>query len=263
MEYFVYLLLILASPTAQSSLSIDSPFTSADSVITAEIPAATKNPDEFMFEDSIKNLYETIGLSSYNLSFEAFRFGMIGYYSLRQQGRLNSKNLLSIIDFTKPSSRKRFYTIDLEELKVKFFTYVSHGRNTGENLATSFSNVLHSNQSSLGFYVTGETYFGSKGYSLKLDGVEKGYNDNMRERAVIMHDADYVSEKWINRYGRLGRSQGCPALPKEVSKEIINTIKNQTAIFAYFHDEIYLSTSSYLNLENILRQDNLSARLSK
>jgi hypothetical protein len=113
---------------------------------------------------------------------------------------------------------------------------------------------VHSNQSSIGFYVTAETYIGSKGYSLKLDGTEKGYNDNMRERAVVMHEAEYVSENWIKIYGRLGRSQGCPALPKEISKEVINTIKNRTAIFAYFNDEVYLHASPYLNLETLLNR---------
>jgi hypothetical protein len=128
---------------------------------------------------------------------------------------------------------------------------VSHGKNTGDVMAKSFSNTVHSNQSSLGFYVTAETYVGSNGYSLKLDGVERGYNDKLRERSVVMHDADYVSEKWIKKYGRLGRSQGCPALPKGISKRIIDTIKNHTVIFAYYDDSAYLGTSAYLNPENL------------
>jgi hypothetical protein len=127
-----------------------------------------------------------------------------------------------------------------------FHTHVSHGKNTGEDQAKSFSNAMHSNQSSLGFYVTAETYIGSKGYSLKLDGMEKGYNDMMRERAVVMHNADYVSESWIRKYGRLGRSQGCPALPQEIGKKIIDTVKGGTVIFGYFDDQRYLTTSPYL-----------------
>jgi hypothetical protein len=188
---------------------------------------------------------------------------MIGYYALRQQGKLSTKNLLSIIDFTKSSTKKRFYTIDLDSHQLKYFTYVSHGKNTGEDKATSFSNILHSNQSSIGFYVTAETYIGTKGYSLKLDGVEDAYNSNLRERAVVMHQAEYVSEYWINRYGRLGRSQGCPALPKEISKEIIETIKDQTVIFAYYDDKEYLNSSYYLNLDQLLFQANLSARSTR
>jgi hypothetical protein len=209
---------------------------------------------QLTFEDSVQRLYSAIGLETYDLSYEVFRYGMIGLYSLKEEGKLGNKNLLTIIDFTKASTQKRFYTIDLDALKVKYHTYVSHGKNSGENLVRHFSNTVHSNQSSIGFYVTAETYIGSKGYSLKLDGTEKGYNDNMRERAVVMHEAEYVSENWIKIYGRLGRSQGCPALPKEISKEVINTIKNRTAIFAYFNDEVYLHASPYLNLETLLNR---------
>jgi hypothetical protein len=213
-----------------------------------------------VFEDSIHRLYENIQLAEYDLSFDVFKYAMTGYYSLRQAGKLNDRNVVTIIDFTKSSSKKRFYTIDLSKLAVTFFTYVSHGKNTGEDRATSFSNVLHSNQSSLGFYITGETYVGSKGYSLKLDGLEAGYNDKMRERAVVMHNAEYVSESWIKKYGRLGRSQGCPALPEELGKKVIDVVKNKTMIFAYYNDETYLRTSPYLNLANLFPELTASAR---
>lgn len=203
------------------------------------------------FADSLQRLYEAIDLKKYELSFDVFKYGMTGYLSLLREGKLNNKGLLTIIDFTKSSNLKRFYTIDLVNLAVKFHTYVSHGKNTGDVMAKSFSNTVHSNQSSLGFYVTAETYVGSKGYSLKLDGMEKGYNDKMRERAVVMHDAEYVSEYWIKKYGRLGRSQGCPALPKGIAKKVIDTIKNRTAIFAYYDDSSYLTSSKYLNQNNL------------
>jgi hypothetical protein len=215
-----------------------------DSVLVLESEAAPAK--RFNLEDSLHSLYTTIGLEKYDLSYEAFRYGMIGYAALRKEGKLSDKNLFTIIDFTKPSTEKRFYTLDMNTLQVKFHTYVSHGKNTGENTAQAFSNIVHSNQSSLGFYVTAETYIGSKGYSLKLDGIEAGYNDNMRERAVVMHEAEYVSESWIRRYGRLGRSQGCPALSKEISREVIDAIKGHTAIFAYYDDINYLTSSRYL-----------------
>jgi hypothetical protein len=204
------------------------------------------------FEDSIRSIYRKIGLASYGLSYEVFRLGMVGYYSLRLEGSIQDKNMLTIIDFSKPSSEKRFYTIDLEEAQVKYHSYVAHGRNTGENLATTFSNNRHSNQSSMGFYVTGETYVGSKGYSLRLDGMDKNYNDQIRNRAVVIHEADYVSESWIKRYGRLGRSQGCPALPTEISREVIDSIKEKTAVFAYFPDDNYLTSSRYLKFEALM-----------
>ncbi len=248
MEQFTFLFLFLVSSTIRIS-ALDGPQTNIfPSGSPAKAPLNSPvNP--LTFEDSIRYLFNEIGLDNYDLSFEVFKYGMIGYANLQQEGKLNNKNLLSIIDFSKPSTKKRFYTIDLDELQVTYYTYVSHGKNTGEDLAKSFSNTVHSNQSSLGFYVTGETYIGSKGYSLKLDGAEHGYNDKIRERAVVIHDAEYVSEYWIKQYGRLGRSQGCPALPKSISKDIINTIKDRTTIFAYFNDQTYLSESRYLELK--------------
>lgn len=206
------------------------------------------------FDNVVHSMYDSIGLADYNLGFEVFRSAMIGYYSLRKEGVLNDKELLTIINFGQPSTERRFYTIDLAARKVVYHTYVAHGRNTGQNLATSFSNIPHSNQSSLGFYVTAETYYGSKGYSLRLDGKEKSFNDKIRSRAVVMHGAEYVSEDWIKRYGRLGRSQGCPALPSHVNKAVINTIKGGTAIFTYYPDDTYLQTSRYLNAEILFKQ---------
>jgi hypothetical protein len=206
------------------------------------------------FEDSIQTLFKTIGLEKVGMNYEVFRYGMIGFHSLRQEGKLNGKNIVSFIDFTKPSTEKRFYTVDLDTHQLKFHSLVSHGRNTGENIASRFSNVPHSNQSSLGFYVTGETYVGSKGYSLRLDGIDPEYNSNMRSRAVVMHDADYVSEEWIRKYGRLGRSQGCPALPKAISRKVIDTIKDKTVIFAYYNDAKYLQASAHLKLERLFEK---------
>ena len=213
------------------------------------------------FEDSLQRLYNHIGLEAKGLSYEVFHKGMVGFYLLRQEGKLNDKNLVSIIDFSKPSTQKRFYTIDLNNPSLKYHTYVAHGRNTGENTAKAFSNKAHSNQSSLGFSVTGETYVGSKGYSMKLDGKE-AFNNNMRNRAVVMHEADYVSEKWIKQYGRLGRSQGCPALPKEISKQVIDTIKDRTLLFTYFPDKTYLKSSQYLNVEKLMSQLDVAAKVS-
>lgn len=252
MTFFASLLLVLNSFSHPASIPLHAP--------AAQINDSTRLDgvfaDPISFEDSILSLYNTIGLNHYNLSYTAFRYGMIGYFSLEQDGKLGAKKLISIIDFTKPSSEKRFYTIDLEKLKVAYYEYVAHGKNTGWNTAESFSNVVHSNASSLGFYITAETYVGSKGYSLKLDGQDKGYNDNMRARAVVMHEADYVSEEWIKKYGRLGRSQGCPALPKAISKKVIDSIKHHTLIFAYSKNPVFLNTSSNLKLENIIHTAN-------
>ena len=233
-----------------------------DSTATIGFVDAKAEPARLQFEDSLVYLYNAMKLSDYDLAFDAFRYGMIGYGTLQQQGRLSDKKLLTIIDFTKPSTEKRFYTLDLAALQVTYHTYVSHGKNSGENKATTFSNVVHSNQSSMGFFATAETYVGGKGFSLKLDGLEKGYNDNARERAVVIHEAEYVSESWIKKYGRLGRSQGCPALPKGLSKEIIQTIKNNTLIFAYYNDATYLQSSPYLNPAPLISSLSVSAHSS-
>lgn len=257
MQYIFCLLLVITH-----SLGIVQHTPSEKQAEDSSLTASTQKLSSLNFEDSLKNLYTTIGLRRYDLSYDVFRYGMIGFYSLKQEGRLGSKNILSIIDFTKSSTKKRFYTIDLDDKVVRYYTYVSHGRNTGEDMAKQFSNTIHSNQSSLGFYVTAETYIGSKGYSMKLDGTDAGYNDNMRERAVVMHAADYVSEQFIKTNGRLGRSQGCPALPKELSKEVIDLIKDGTAMFAYFEDGTYLQSSTHLRVEELMQtldQQNNSA----
>lgn len=251
MEYISSLILLLFSSHLPLVVNDNQIKRDSVAVVGNSNYTALKEMNQHTFVDSLQRLYDAIELQKYELPFEAFKYGMTGYISLLREGKLNDKGLLTIIDFTKSSNLKRFYTIDLLNLAVKFHTYVSHGKNTGEAMAKSFSNTIHSNQSSLGFYVTAETYVGSKGYSLKLDGMEKGYNDKIRERAVVMHNADYVSEYWIKTYGRLGRSQGCPALPNEIGKKVIDTIKNRTAIFAYFNDDAYLNSSFYLNANNL------------
>jgi hypothetical protein len=236
--------------TGTTSLSGSSLKPAAVNNVTATDPKLMKLT-RVNFEDSISTLYKAIGLDKIGMNYDVFRYGMIGFYSLQQDGKLNDSNLVSFIDFTKPSTEKRFYTVDLNSRTVKFHSLVSHGRNTGENIAKSFSNTPNSNQSSLGFYITGETYVGSKGYSMRLDGMDGEYNSNMRNRAVVMHDAEYVSEEWIKKYGRLGRSQGCPALPKAIAKTVINTIKDKSLIFAYYNDAKYLNSSSHLNLDDL------------
>ena len=226
----------------------------SDVLIEPNLKNLERALNRFNFEDSMTTLYNEIGLKELNLDYEPFRHTMIGFYGLRQDGKINDKNLISIIDFTQTSCDKRFYTIDLDTKEVLFNTLVSHGRTTGGNKSTVFSNESGSNASSLGFYVTAETYVGSKGYSMRLDGMDKGYNDQMRRRAVVMHNAKYVSDDWVKKYGRIGRSQGCPALPEGISKAVIDVIKDKTVIFAYYNDDAYLKASNYLNLESLMEK---------
>ncbi|MCP4439053.1 MAG: murein L,D-transpeptidase catalytic domain family protein [Aureispira sp.] len=193
-------------------------------------------------EYKIKSIYANSKLSKH-LSFELFRLAMIGFYNIEN---LKKRDKLVIIDFSKPSTAERFYLIDLETEKLLYKCLVAHGKNSGGNLPTVFSNVPQSKKSSLGFYLTAETYSGKHGYSLRLDGIEKDFNHNARERAIVVHSANYVSQKYIQKNKRLGRSWGCPALPKELSEEIINEISDGRCIFIYAKDEDYLNNSKYI-----------------
>ena len=185
--------------------------------------------------------YEQMSLEGL-IDIKAFEFAYLGYKKLNN----NKNNLLTIIDFNLPSTEKRMYVLDLSKKEVLYVTHVAHGRNSGGNYATSFSNKSGSYQSSLGFYRTAETYNGGNGYSLRLDGLEEGINDLARPRAVVIHGADYCNEEFIKSTGRLGRSFGCPALPQELNKPIINTIKDGSLIFIYADKPEYYAMTKVL-----------------
>lgn len=157
---------------------------------------------------------------------------LAGFYDLKERGVI-TKDILTVVDFTLSSTVKRLWVIDLSTNAIVYNTLVAHGRNTGEEFAKLFSNSDSSYKSSLGFYATGETYNGKHGVSLKLDGLEKGYNDNARSRGVVVHGADYVSDNFIKSNKRLGRSQGCPALPVALTQDIISIIKNKSCLYIY------------------------------
>jgi hypothetical protein len=195
-------------------------------------------------EDSdIKKLWIDCHLSGV-VPFDVFNTAILG---CRKIDNLRKKGILTIIDYSKPSTEKRFYVIDIENKKLIYRCLVAHGKNSGDIYAKDFSNKLESLKSSLGFYLTAETYMGDHGYSLRLVGLEKGINDNARVREIVIHGADYVSEDFIRKYGRLGRSWGCPALPPELSKEIIDKISNGSCIFIYGSDTFYRENSVFLN----------------
>ena len=184
-------------------------------------------------ESNVESVY--CGLNSNNLELpkiESFSEALKGFYLLKEKG-IVKKDVLTLIDFSLSSNTKRLWVIDLVSNKILYHSLVAHGRNTGEEFATSFSNHASSFKSSLGFYLTGEIYQGKHGNSLKLDGLEKGLNDNARERGIVMHAANYVSSFFVKNNNRLGRSQGCPAIPVEFSNQIINVIKNKSCLFIY------------------------------
>lgn len=177
------------------------------------------------------------------ISFEIFYIAIAGY---QQINNLNKKGIISIIDFSKPSTEKRFFVIDLKNKRLIYKCFVAHGKNSGDNYAESFSNQPGSLKSSIGFFLTTETYYGGHGYSLRLEGLEKGVNDNARTRELVIHGASYVSEAFIRKTGRLGRSWGCPALPLENSKEIIDKISGGSCLFIYGNDNNYKENSAFL-----------------
>lgn len=185
-------------------------------------------------DSNIEVIYNSLHSNQFVLpNLKSFTEALKGFYQLKEKG-LIQKNILTLVDFSMSSNTKRLWVIDLTTNTILYNSLVAHGRNTGEEFARSFSNSESSFKSSLGFYATGEIYNGKHGMSLKLDGLEKGVNDNARSRGVVMHAANYVSNSFIKNNKRLGRSQGCPAIPEEFLKGIISTIKNKSCLFIYY-----------------------------
>lgn len=199
------------------------------------------------FEMKVASVYGKLHSNNLPLpQLDSFTQALQGFYDLKAKGIIQ-KDVLTLIDFSLSSNTKRLWVIDMATNTVLVNTFVAHGRNTGEEFANSFSNDNSSFKSSLGFYATGEIYNGKHGKSLKLDGLEKGINDNARERGVVMHAADYVSESFIKSNNRLGRSQGCPAIPVELTDEIIGMIKNKSCLFIYHPSRNYKTPAKLIS----------------
>lgn len=193
------------------------------------------------------SLYTQMQLAQSGLQFQAFLLAFKGYQKMLDLGMIAKRGLLSIADFSLPSTAQRFFVVDMQHGKLLFKTWVAHGRNSGRTYATDFSNQPASFKSSLGFYLTLQPYYGDKGYALKLLGIEAGINDNAFERAIVIHGADYVNEKIAATQGYLGRSLGCPALPMQLNNKVINTIREGSCFFIYHPNTTYLSNSKLLN----------------
>lgn len=225
-------------------------------ILTHTCRAIESNSDDpyAQFEGHVQFLYETIGLKDKGLDFDVFRYALIGYYNLKGKGSIKKRGIISIIDYRKPSNNERFFVIDIIRKKLLYHTLVAHGRHSGDIYARYFSNEPGSLQSSLGFFVTGDTYDGEHGYSLYLYGMERGFNDKARARRIIVHGAYYARRAFIRKYGRLGRSQGCPALPAGPHIDIIDTILGGTCLFQFYDDSKYLKSSSLLDVEKAAAQ---------
>ena len=199
-----------------------------------------------LFNNYLTGIYDSAKLASTGLNISVFEKAVTGFYNLRNSGKINSdKSILTIADFDLNSTKKRMWIIDLDKKALLLNTWVAHGQRTGEDKALKFSNVNNSFQSSIGFYVTGEVYNGQHGRSLRLDGMDEGYNSNARMRSIVVHGAPYVSQGTINALGRLGRSQGCPAVAPELASKVINTIEGKTVMFINSSEQNY--SSKYLD----------------
>ncbi|WP_276499718.1 murein L,D-transpeptidase catalytic domain family protein [Pontibacter litorisediminis] len=212
----------------------------ANEVVATRSGAAAAK--EAAFDNHVKELYDTAGLKEKGLSYEVFEKAVVGFQNFKRLQMVSpEKSILSVVDFTKSSAQKRLWIIDLKSKKILFNTLVAHGRNTGQDKATQFSNENGSYMSSLGFYITDATYYGKHGLSLRLQGMDEGYNSNAMERAIVMHGADYATEKFVKQYGRLGRSLGCPAIPREISSDVIEAIKDKSVLYIHGSDKGYAS----------------------
>jgi hypothetical protein len=214
---------------------------------SADVSGSLNN--EVRAESYISSIYKQIDFGkSGRLSYEAFSKAYYGYLNLRNAGKVNAdKEIITVCDFSMPSSENRMWIIDLKQKKVLLNTYVAHGQGSGDDYPHIFSNKFNSHQSSLGFYITADIYDGEHGTSLRLQGMDEGFNDAAYDRGIVVHGADYVCDKFVNANQRLGRSWGCPAVPGKLSLSIINTIKDGTCLFIYYPESKYMKTSYWLN----------------
>lgn len=179
---------------------------------------------------------------------EPLRHALAAFSCARSRGLVEGSTL-TLIDYSRPSAQRRLWVIDLKKGSVRFHEHVTHGHGSGEARASLFSNRMGSRQSSLGLFRTAETYHGVHGYSLRLDGLEPGINDLARERAIVIHAAEYATSDFAERNGRLGRSWGCPAVDPAIHRELIDTVRGGTAVFAYYPDPTWLTQSPYQGCE--------------
>lgn len=199
------------------------------------------------FTLEVDSLYQNMNLAAAGLSKNVFELALKGYKKLKSISEISRDGILSIVDFSKPSTKKRLYILDINTKEILLNTLVAHGRNSGMTYANSFSNKPESNKSSLGFYKTLNSYWGEKGYALKLKGEEPGINDKAFARNIVVHGSDYADETFIRSTGHLGRSQGCPAVPEKDSKKVIDYIKGGSCFFIYHPTKQYLKHSRLVN----------------
>jgi hypothetical protein len=213
------------------------------------------------------SIYDLISLGEYGLEKEVFFNAYKGYSYLLNKGLLRKTNLLTICDYSQSSNNKRLYVVDLLNSRLLFNTYVSHGRNSGNEFATSFSNYDNSNKSSQGFLVTSSVYSGKAGMSMQFDGMEQGINDRVKSRSIVLHGSRFVNENIMNTRGTIGKSLGCPAVPYGIHTRIIDAIKGGSCFFINSSDSWYAQSSRILNsvfdISPAAQAQNVAAEISK
>lgn len=234
-----------AAATAQHDSSRSVP--SAKSGFQNFFPTAvSESSPEFKAADSV---YRHAALYTYGLDRMVFFHAFKGYQYLLSKGKLANPDVLTIADYSQSAKKKRLFVIDVKNGKLLFNTFVSHGRNSGSEYASDFSNSQHSNKSSMGFMLTAETYTGTAGYSLKLDGLEEGINNQVRIRNIVMHGSKFVNYERIYERGTIGNSLGCPAIPLSDHKQVIDKIKGGSCLFIYSDEAHYKRNSAILNAD--------------
>lgn len=218
------------------------------SVLRAGEPVKAKGAAKAAaFAAEVTSLYQEFDLQDVGLTKKAFEYALKGYYYLLDHHWLNKTNILSICDLSQSSRNKRLYILDLDQKKVLVNTYVAHGRNSGTEFARTFSNSPASHKTSLGFYVTQGTYYGNNGLSLKIRGMERGFNDRANGRNIVVHGSEYVGPDFLQMNRFCGRSFGCPAIPADESETIIDLIKEGSCLFIYHPTKKYTARSKILN----------------
>ena len=207
------------------------------SILSTESPTAS----------SVANAIDVATARAAGVSTDVLRLALDAVQCGVRSGDLAPPPTLTLIDYSIPSTRPRLWVFDLHSGAMLFNELVAHGKGTGDNLAEHFSDDMNSHESSLGLFVTADTYIGNNGYSLRLDGLEPGFNSHARERAIVMHGASYVSADFASKQGRLGRSWGCPALSAAVARRVIDTVRGGGVVFSYYPDPVWLAQSRFLH----------------
>ena len=238
----------MAAPAASAFAVVHAPAPVREVALSTVATMATARAAELkLVINQASLIYGSMNLEVAGLDQKAFEYAWRGYHNLLKKGLIQKRSVLSICDFSQSSRTKRMYVIDVQHRKLLYRTYVAHGQNSGDEFATTFSNEPDSYKSSLGFYVTQRTYMGHNGLSLKLNGVDSGFNDMALKRQIVLHGSAYVSDRYMQDYGTLGTSLGCPALPAAVSGKIIRAVKDGSVLFIYHPTPQYLSHSTVIN----------------